>query len=170
MFGNLKKNETVKLPTGMLSGQGLGNLKSMRYGLSTVGSGGCGTLAVYNALQKLGKPEPLPKIISEMELYCCSFFGFLGSFTFMMPFFFRRRGIRCHLRLSYRKTFRSRYFIATFWTKRPVFSGAHIVFCENTENGIVVYNRYSNRVCEYCYPTPQELVPRKRFMMAVTFD
>lgn len=170
MFGNYSKNKKVIVRKGFLNGQAIGELKMMRYGLSTVGKSGCGTLAAYNALLALGHPEPLAKVIREMEVYCCSVFGFLGSFTFMLPIFFRRRGISCKLRLSYRKTFESRYAVVAFWTKRPIFSGAHIVFLEQTDGKLTVYNRYSNRGSAYLYETPKELVPRSRFMLAVTFN
>ena len=170
MFGNYAKNKTVKIREGFLNGQATEELSGLRYGLSTVGKTGCGTLAVYNALLMLGHPEPLPKIIREMELYCCSCFGFLGTMNLMLPIFFRRRGISCRLRFSYRKAFESRYAVVAFWTKRPVFSGAHIVFLTRENDGFQVYNRYSNRRTVYRYQTPKELVPRSRFMLAITFD
>ncbi|MDO4318143.1 MAG: hypothetical protein Q4C48_08040 [Lachnospiraceae bacterium] len=167
---NYKHNCRVELPEGYLNGQGVGALAPMRYGLSTVAHSGCGTLAVYNALVALGRPAPLPKIIRELELYAESFFGLLGTVPFFLAVYFRRHKVPLHMTFSYRRTFRSRYAVAAYWTKRPFFSGAHVVFLERLPSGrLRVYNRYSNRGCAYELASPEELTTRARFIVGYEY-
>ncbi len=168
--GNYKKNCRTELPEGYLNGQGMGALASMRYGLSTVAHSGCGTLAVYNALVALGRPVPLPKIIRELELYAESFFGLLGTVPFFLSVYFRRHKVPLHMTFSYRKAFQSRYAVVAYWTKRPLFSGAHVVFLERLPSGTYrVYNRYSNRGCPYDLKSPKELTTRARFIVGYEY-
>ncbi len=168
--GNYKHNCSVRLPSGTLNGQGVGALAKMRYGLSTLAHSGCGTLAVYNALVALGRPEPLPKIIRELELYAESFFGLLGTIPFFLEIYFRRHRVPLHITFSYRKTFRSRYAVVAYWTKRPLFSGAHVVFLERLEQGgYRVYNRYSNRAVPYDLLSAKELTTRARFIVGYSY-
>lgn len=131
---------------------------------------GCGTLAVYNSLVALGKTEPLPRVIQELELYAEAFLGMRGTFAFMLPIFFRRRGIKCSLTFSYKKVFESKYSIVSYWTKRPLFSGGHVVFVEKKDDGFLVYNRYSNRSVPYHYDKPKAFLRRSCFMMGIVFS
>lgn len=162
---NFKKNCQVELPEGFLNGQSMGKLAEMRYGLTSVAHGGCGTLAVYNALVALGRPEPLPKVIRELEIYAETFFAFLGTTPYFLQIYFRRHKVPLHLTLSYKKTFASKYAVVAFWTKRPFLSGAHVVFVERLDNGKYrVYNRYSNRDHAYDLDSPEELTTRGRMI------
>lgn len=168
--GNYKKNCQVELPEGFLNGQSMGKLAGLRYGLSTMSHSGCGTLAVYNALVALGRPMPLPKIIRELEIYAETFFAFLGTTPFCLAIFFKRHQVPFSMTFSYRKTFESRYSVVAYWTKRPLFSGAHVVFVERLPNGKYrVYNRYSNRDYPYDLETPAELTTRSRLIVGYRY-
>ena len=74
--------------TALVNGQNTEPVRLMRYGRNLMNRCGCEIIAVYNIMQLLSKPVPLPDIISEFELNRMSFL------------FFRLYGmLRCHLPL-----------------------------------------------------------------------
>ena len=63
---NLKYNEEIPLPAGLIHGQSLGAVSGMKFGLSTVSYSGCEVIAVYNALLLSGRHLPFPVIARYM--------------------------------------------------------------------------------------------------------
>ena len=78
-----KKNAAVRsqaaLPDGLLNGQGLGALAALPYGAWNIGSNGCEVIAVYNALQALGRPAPFTELADALERRGLLFHGFGGT-------------------------------------------------------------------------------------------
>ena len=69
---------------------------SLPFGKVTVGYGGCGPIAIHNALVSLGQPRPLDEILAWFEEKPRRTFlrGRLGILPFQLKFFLRSRGIR----------------------------------------------------------------------------
>ena len=78
-----KKNAAVRsqaaLPDGLLNGQGLGALAALPYGAWNMGSNGCEVIAVYNALQALGRPAPFTELADALERRGLLFNGYGGT-------------------------------------------------------------------------------------------
>ncbi len=164
--GNLKKNLQLELPRGYVNGQKLGELGKLRYGLSNAGHCGCGPIAVYNAMVYLGRRISLPKVMRELEWYAASFGAYLGTFPFAVGIFFWRRHLSCKMTWSFKKLEKAEAGILAYWTKRPFFSGAHLVFYEHQADGTYrVYNRYSNRECSYQFQSLNQLTKRSRLIV-----
>ncbi len=164
--GNLKKNKSVPVPDGYLNGQSLEPLRQLRYGMANAAHCGCGPIAVYNGLLYLGKRVPLPKVMRELELYAAPFFAWLGTFPFAIGIFFWRRHLSCRMRFSMKKLEKAEAGILAYWTKRPFFSGAHLVFYRRDKDGtFVVYNRYSNRGVPYRFTSLRQLTARSRLIV-----
>ena len=127
---NYEHNRQIKLPDGLLSGQGLGRLAEMRYGRSTVSYSGCECIAVYNALMMNGTPVPFAEVARYMERFRV-LFGFWGTNFLALGHCLRHFGLRT-------KRYRSRKKIAAalspgmpallvYWTKRRFASSVHTV-------------------------------------------
>lgn len=151
---NLRHNRSVEkdLPCGaMLNGQGMGKLSEMRYGAARVGHCGCECIAVYNALAYLKKNVPLSEVIFRMERYGI-LFGLLGSSPFCFGKVLKHFGAEC-----VRGDIPCDAFIVSFWTRKPLFSAIHTVFCVVNDGGITVYNRYNNLAGKKEYASLSEL-------------
>lgn len=164
--GNLKKNKQISIPAGYLNGQSLEPLKNLRYGMSTAAHCGCGPISVYNAMRYLGKKVSLPRVMRELELYAAPFGAWLGTFPYAMGIYFWRRHLPCRMTWSLKTLGRADAGIIAYWTKRPIFSGAHLVFYEKTPEGeYIIYNRYSNRGMPYRYKDLKQLTTRGRLIL-----
>ena len=105
-------------------------------------------------------------MIAELELYAEAFFGLRGTFPFMLGIYFHRRKIPYRLTLLYRHLKVSNHVLMAYWTKRPFFSTAHIVYAQKQEDGSwLVYNRYNVRDTPARVGQLTEIAPRSRFMM-----
>lgn len=163
---NFKQNRTVPIPSGFLNGQSVGNLAPMKYGGTTVDDAGCGPLAVYNAMQYLGKPITLPEVLRELEIYAAPIGGRFGTSGLLMTIFFLRHHIKFRYVRRIKKIDQSRAGVLLYWTKRPVFSGGHFIFYKKEADGrIAVYNRYSNSGEIHYYRSIGDTIPQKRICM-----
>lgn len=148
-----KSRELVhRLPAPYLNGQGMGTLREFPFGLRKVDNNGCGPISVYNAMVHLGKQPDLPKILRFMELTAAPVFGLFGTFPYSMGYCLRKFGIKNRMTFSRKKLANAKSAVVAFWTKRPIFGGAHFVFFSRDEqNRFVVYNRYGNVSTEVTY-------------------
>jgi len=124
----------------MINGQGLGAVSRLRYGICRMSFNGCEVIAVHNALVYLGKPQPLKDIAFFMERFRV-LLGFFGCNVYRVG-----RALE-HYGVAYERTKDvgdAEAFIVSFWTKLPLLSPIHTVFCVRTPDGIKVYNRYNN--------------------------
>ena len=64
---------------GTLNGQLALPFAGEKLGLGTYGKNGCGIIAVYNALQLLGRPQPLGEIGTDFVRHHRLLFGGLGG-------------------------------------------------------------------------------------------
>ena len=93
---NRRGFEEAPLPQGRIHGQQRQGVAQMRYGRFPMSYNGCEVIAVCNALQMLGLPEPLGEVAEWFERKGIVLGGLFGSHVLAVPAFFRERGIRCH--------------------------------------------------------------------------
>lgn len=158
---NLIKNRSLEAGLcceGMLNGQEIGALSGMRFGLFTLGYCGCGCIAVYNALNYLGKAPAFSELIFFMER-SRMLFGLLGTNPFSLGKALKHYGADC-IRSDFAGE--ARAFIVSFWTRKPFLSAIHTVFCVRDEQGITVYNRYNQSSEARWYSSLKELTDGRR--------
>lgn len=104
------------------------NIASLSCGLTSVGHGGCGPVAVYNACRMLGDRPSLGEILKAFrENRGFVLWGLAGSKTGMLLRWFRAGGYRAEKCTGFpRETgvYILRYW---FWTKKFPFVGSHFV-------------------------------------------
>lgn len=139
---NLRHNRAIesKLPQGYISGQQLGTVSSMRYGLCRMSFNGCECISVYNALLHLGRKAPLSEVAFNLERYKM-LFGIFGCNPYKIVKCLERFGIAAERTSDHEK---NGGYIVSFWTRLPLLSPLHTVFLIKNEDGITVYNRYGN--------------------------
>ena len=153
---NCAARRNVMLPEGTLNGQDLAPLADLPYGAWRMGRNGCEVIAAYNALQALGRPEPLPALAQELERGGLLFNGFGGTNLGALSPFFRRREIPVRiLRRCHRSGFDAAFSAAdcavlSYWTgktlRRPdkSWNTLHTVSVHHCGSGIEVCNVSSN--------------------------
>ena len=118
-----------------------GKTGDFRYGFFHSDKKGCGWIATYNALVKLGNPKPMASIIASYDLYGETLFGLLGTNPFAVQLYFETHGYHTTL------TFNQSKFAANIQNNTAsiiaYFSsrGGHFQFIEHTEGeSYKVYN------------------------------
>lgn len=140
---NFRRNTALpEIPeTGeMINGQGVGAVSKLRYGICHMSFNGCEVIAVHNALVYLGIPRPITEIARYMERFRV-LIGFFGCNVF------RLGKALSHFGASFTRAKtpgNAKAFIISFWTKRPLISSVHTVFCIREEKGIMVHNIYNS--------------------------
>lgn len=158
---NLRHNRECSntLPkSGMINGQGLGAIPELRYGLCRMSFNGCSCIAVYNALEYLGKTQPLADIVFYMERFRV-LGGFFGCNAFKIGKALRHFGAVPQTDSDIEK---AEAFVVCFWTGKIFLSSLHTVFCVRENNEIIVYNRYNNRGSVKRYKTLMELTNKRK--------
>ena len=79
---------------------------ALPFGKVTVGYGGCGPIAIHNALVSMGQPMPLSEILAWFEARRRRTFlrGRLGILPMQLRAFLRSRGVRVKIARSARRT------------------------------------------------------------------
>lgn len=126
----------------MINGQGCGSVAGFRYGICPMSFNGCEVIAVHNALVWLGIPRRLADIAFYMERFRV-LMGFFGCNAYKIGKALSYFGAENE---KVRDMSGADAFIVVFWTKIPLLSSVHTVFCVNTERGTEVYN--SSNKCE----------------------
>lgn len=133
----------------MINGQGLGKVSELKYGLFSVSFNGCEVIAVYNALEYLGRPSDIREVLYFMKRYCI-FFGLFGGNIYCLDKVLSHFGVKSEKTKS---ADGCEKFIVSSWTGRHFLSTVHTVFCVRTADGIRVYNRYNNCPHSVIYKT-----------------
>ena len=165
---NLKYNQEIPLPAGLIHGQSLGAVSGMKFGLSTVSYSGCEVIAVYNALLLKGRHLPFPEIARYMER-----FRMLGGF-WGTNFWALGRCLR-HFGLASMRVWRrakltqaldeGNICIAVYWTKRRFASSVHTVCIRLRPDGhLSICNAYNN--CGHMVEMPLSDFLKKKLIMS----
>ena len=138
---NYDHNLACKLKDRMINGQAIADVSQLKYGLCRMSFNGCEVISVYNALQYVGKPQPLQEVAFFLEKYRL-LMGFFGCNMFRLGRALEKFGAS-YERIS--EIGDTPAFIISFWTGRKFLSPIHTVFCTRESDGrIKVYNRYNN--------------------------
>jgi hypothetical protein len=74
-----------------------------KYGASTSDKNGCGWIAIYNVSNMLGLPLSIADIISEIDVYGTSTFGYLGTNPIIFKKYFEKRNYVVDFVFDYEK-------------------------------------------------------------------
>ena len=160
------------LPPGRLNGQGLPPVCSLPYGAWTMGNNGCEVIAVYNALQSLGRPTPLAEVADALERRGLLFNGFGGTNLPAVAGYLRARGVEVTvLRRRARAGFdaalnASGCAILSFWTGATLrrrggdWNTLHTVFLRRTPEGVEVCNCVNDSPAPYTFGSVADLLRR----------
>ena len=130
---------------GALNGQLALPFAGEKLGLGTYGKNGCGIIALYNALQLLGRPRPLGEIgAAFVRRHRLLFGGLGGTAPRCIAAFFRERGIPCAGSFSCRRLTEScaegSVLVFTVMNGRHPFRGFHTMAARKDCGGFTVYN------------------------------
>lgn len=144
---NYQYNQTIPLPTVPVSGQALGAVSGVKFGVGTLGKRGCGVITIFNALILCGVPVPLAEVTQYMERYRL-LGGLFGVNFFALSRAMRHFGVQAKrikgLRAAQDFLQQDQVMMMAYWTKKPFLSSAHIICLCGMGNGMAqVYNRYS---------------------------
>lgn len=142
----------------MIHGQNQGDMAKIRYGLFPMSYNGCEVISVCNALEYMGKPQPVKKVSRFMFRYSM-IFGLFGCNPYCIGRALRHLGVenrRCDLESA------GNAFILSSWTGRPFLSTIHTVFCVRENGRIKVYNRYNSCTCERYFDTTRKIFENRR--------
>ena len=164
---NLRYNQTIPRPAGLINGQSLGAVSGMKFGLSTVRLSGCEIIAVYNALLLCGKPKQFCEVAYYMERFCV-LAGFWGTNVFALgrctahfgvhAEAVRRRGDLEHALEE------GQICLFVYWTGKRFFSSVHTVCIQAAGDRLQVYNAY-NRCGHAVRTTARDyLYPRRMIL------
>lgn len=138
---------------GFISGQALGAVSRMKYGLCRMSFNGCECIAVYNALVYLGMNPGLSSVVLRLERYKM-LFGIFGCNPHRLGRVLMQYGADFY---ETDNPEAADAFIISYWTGRRFFSSIHTVFCRRCGDTIKVYNRYNNSAEAYCCKSAAEL-------------
>lgn len=127
----------------MINGQGLGKISELKYGLFPMSFNGCEIIAVYNALEYLGKSADIGDVLHFMKRYCI-LFGLFGGNIYCLDKALKHFGAEAR---KVKSADNVKAFIISSWTGKYFLSTIHTVFCVRMADGIRVYNRYNK--CPY---------------------
>lgn len=143
------RNKYTKI-SGMINGQALFPYAQEIMWFGTYANNGCGIIAIYNAMQLLGKPKSLGSIEDTV-------FGFggmlagglLGMRAEAIGVYFTLQKVDWAFYLSYSKMSQQIYegAIVVFMTQNDannIFGGFHFMTAQYTNGQYVIYNRYSD--------------------------
>ena len=148
---NKKHNAKNAEPTGYINGQA--KYSNWKFGTKTLDYNGCGVIATYNALRKLGKTEKLVDLIYNFDMKNGTMaMGFFGSDPTHISQYLRDKGLSCtsystfsSLQTALSKMKTSQVLILCSWNGEKVENGAHYFAVEKTSSGTYkAYNRYDN--------------------------
>ena len=148
---NKKHNAKNAEPTGYIYGQGY--YSNWKFGTRTLDYNGCGVIATYNALRKLGKPTKLIDIIYDFDIKSGSLaMGFFGSDPTHISQYLREKGFTCtayktfsSLEPALSKMTKNQVLIVCAWNSDDKKTGAHYIAVEKIKsNSYGIYNLYSN--------------------------
>lgn len=130
---------------GTLNGQLALPFAGEKLGLGTYGKNGCGIIAVYNALQLLGRPQPLGEIGAAFVRHHRLLFGGLGGTApRCIAAFFRERRIPCAGSFFCRRLSETcaegSVLVFTVMNARHPFRGFHTMAARKGCGGFTVYN------------------------------
>jgi len=137
---------------GMICGQGVFSSAQENMALGTYANNGCGIIAIYNAMQLLGKPKSLGSIEDIVALCGGMVLGGIGGIMAeAIGAYFTLQGVPWFFYSSYSKLSQHIYedAVVVFMAKTYQdghFSGFHFMTAQYIEGKYLVYNLYNNSV------------------------
>lgn len=144
----------------MINGQAVCSISKLKYGLFPMSFNGCEVIAVYNALEYLGKPQSIENIIRYMRKYAV-LLGLFGCNVFRVGNALEHFGVPCSRRKSAEK---SSVFIVSSWTGKPLMSTIHTVFCVRDGDKIKVCNRFNSCTDVKIYSRAEDIFKGKNIV------
>lgn len=152
-FALSNKNHNAKNsePTGYINGQKY--YSNWKYGCSTLDYNGCGVIATYNVMKKIGKTKKLKDIIYDFDVRSGSLaIGLFGSDPTHFGTYFSANGVKyskyynfSSLQSAMSKMSTGQMALIGAWNGTSAFDGAHYIAVEKTSSGSFrIYNYYSN--------------------------
>ena len=149
---NLRYNQKIPLPEGLINGQALGAVSGMKFGLSNMSRSGCEVIAVYNALLLHHKPAPFLEIARYMERFRV-LAGFWGANFFALGHCMKHFGLLTD-RVRHPEQVRDalmagKTVVYVYWCGKRLRSSVHTVCLRRHGKGLHVYNAYNR--CGHVY-------------------
>ena len=158
--------------TAYLYGQDDERIASLCYGKARrqIKNTGCGLVAVYNVMKRLGREQPFEAIIRDAQrLHMPWFFGFFGTKPRSLRRYFKLQGVPCRLTndcADFKKSLSAATaaIICTWNDKRT--SGIHFYTVFNDSGSLSALNRYCGNAP---MPFTAEDVREDRFICGYIF-
>lgn len=147
---------------GLINGQALLPYASTPICLGSYGKSGCTYIALYNAMQLLGRPQALGQIVREVFPYGAVLFGLLGAGPWGMIHYLKRHGIcytaSCSPAVLTEGIAQEDVVVFTAVNdRRSLLRGWHSMAVQYLDGRYHVYNRYSASPVCHVYDTFEEI-------------
>ncbi len=161
-----------KYVTGYINGQNFRPYCNYEYGVGTLDYNGCELIAIYNALQALGKARKLSKIIYDFEIHGDMWLnGVFGTKPQAIGSYIRSCGLKTksfNLTSSMDKYVKNNRVFIICYAYANI--GIHTVMAKGLKDGkIKIYNRYSNRNKTYTMDSIKKYVSKDGFKLIVGY-
>ncbi len=184
---NLEHNKRLEesLAGGIVHGQAVEPVCSMRFGRNSMKHCGCEIIAAYNIMLLTGRYMPLCEVISEFEMNRLSylfFTTFFGSDPKKLRRFFDAHGVEYDffkdVQQFIEKAKNGGYAIVSFWVNsisehrfNRIGSGLHTVACSiDAQTGeTAVFNRYNGDSEPRIYQSIDELLYDRKYIAGYYF-
>lgn len=134
---------------GVINGQENLPYANDRIGLGSYGKSGCAFIAVYNAMQLIGKPQSLHSVTSEVFLYhgtVC--FGAGGVGPWSIKSYFMAHGVETEGSFSAAELTQDisegDVIVFTVWNDKTITGGWHAMTALYTNGRYLVFNQYND--------------------------
>ena len=169
-------NTPEEQTSGMINGQGRLPYSNNRIGLGTYGSSGCAYIAVYNAMQLIGKGKSLHSITQDfLYKYGVVFFGAGGVAPMQIEAYIQSQGIAYTSSSSMSdltdNISEGSVIIFTVWNdKSDIFSGWHAMTALYTEGSYLVFNQYNDSKTFSEFSSLDEAFPKGVWLHGIRID
>ena len=161
--------------SGVINGQGLLPYSNNPIGLGTYGFSGCQYIAVYNAMQLIGKPQPLAEITDEVFSTGAVACGIFGAGPWGAASYFSAHDV------DYVGSFSMDTLVADISEgsvivftilnkKNNPFGGWHAMTALYTQGNYIVFNRYSDRKKNKDYASLEEAYSEGQWLYGIRIN
>ena len=161
---------------GTINGQGILPYANDPLGFSTYARSGCAVIAIYNAMQLLGKPQSLGSTADEFLFYCGSIgFGLGGVGPWSFDNYFRRHDVDYTRLPSYDKLTdnisEGDIIVFTAMNKKwNPFGGFHTMTAQYINGEYQVYNLYNNSVSAKAFSDLRDAFENGRWIYGYSLE
>lgn len=150
-ISNREHNKKLNEPNDYINNQGA--YREWKFGIkSNIADMGCGVIAIYNVMRKLGKPQSLADVIFACDSKSGDlFFGHGGvDFTHFREYFYSHYiAVNMHCGFKSMKSAlesmpTNKMAIVSYWTNSQHTQGHYIAVEKFVEDGVTKFNCYNN--------------------------